>query len=274
MDSNEEGGKVVALPVHPSLGVPFDSAAFDRTDSLYQAIERGEHDDELDGIERAANARKRARSHPRMELWEGPAPTGWTDGIAAGYYDCQGREGMQMILGAIRNRRITLHNAELVATRDRLQAEAPRLKKGDRVRVRLDMPANRAGEVLLGKTGTVEEVKRTTCVVRFDDGQALGRFAAKGRRVKMQMWTLERIDSPAPTSPPPAPPAHMGAAEHARALAEPPPGTLVRSDLFQLLPAQAALLADLLELEIQTTPDDVGPLVALQRRLQQHAEVR
>jgi hypothetical protein len=231
-----------------TIGVPFDSGAFDRTDALYRAIERGDHDHELDGIEKAANARKRARSHPRMEVWDGPAPTGWTDGIAAGYYDCQGREGMQMLLGAVRNRRSTLEVAAMKAA-----GATSTVAAGDRVRVKADAPLRPT--YVLGKTGVVAKVNQTTATVVFDPGQYLGRFEPKrpGQGTRCPLGALEKIDAPAPEAPAPA-------------------SAPARADGLDLSPAHARLLAELLELEIQTGPDaQVDDLTALQRRLQAHA---
>jgi hypothetical protein len=256
-------GEVVDFPgagEHPALGVPFDPGAFDRTDGLYQAIVAGEKDHELDGIEKAATARKRARSHPRMEPWTGPAPTGWTDGIAAGYYDCQGREGMQMILGAVTNRRSKL-------AVDDMKARTVALEVGDRVQVRTDAPLR--PKYILGATGTVRKVNQTTATVVFDPGQYLGRFE-RGNHLgtRCPVGALDKIDAPA-----------RSIDNDARSLTEQAaPGTLVRADLFALSPAQAAVLAELVLLEVESLEDEGGrqaeanDLSDLYQRLDDHAK--
>jgi hypothetical protein len=176
-----------------SVGVPYDPDAFDRTDALYGAIERGDHDQDLDAVERAVKARQRAASHPRMTPWTGPAPTTPLDGIRLGYYDNQGTEGMKMLLAAVRNRRSRLAvDAMKAATR------TSTIAVGDHVRIKADAPLRPT--YILGKTGTVTKVNQTTATVVFDPGQYLGRFepARPGQGTRCPLGSLEKVDAPAP----------------------------------------------------------------------------
>jgi hypothetical protein len=161
------------------VGVPHQSAA--RAMALYEAIDRGDYDNRLSGIEQMARSR---RTYDRRAIHtQAPVPPGLDTAdvvvqIQHGWISQDGgRDAMDLVLGAVRARRATLRNAELTAKQAELAAAAPKLAAGDRVQVRLDAPANTPGMVLLGKAGTVERVLQARAAVAFDDGQALGKFA-------------------------------------------------------------------------------------------------
>jgi hypothetical protein len=168
------------------IGVAHDSDAYARTDDAYRRIDAGEWDDQLDQLERAIDARKRARSFPRMEPWSGDAPVSPVDRVAVGYYDDQGR-GMGLLAEAIRNRRT-------VAKRERLQANPPTLRVDDRVRVHPDAPVKTSGKGLLGKPGTVTNVLRERVDVRMDPDPAI---PTKMLSIRVHPWMLEKIVDPA-----------------------------------------------------------------------------
>jgi hypothetical protein len=173
------------------LGVPYDSDRADRAMELYGALTRGEHDTQLNAIELAAKARKRAGlAAPRRALPADIAELPLTQQVRAGYFGVA--EDMALLLEGVANRRGTLKNEEVAAKVAELKATAPTLVKGQPVRVRLDAPLNRTGEVLLGKTGTVTKVLKVRADVLFDAGQALGKFGkTAGKPTRIDIFMLE-----------------------------------------------------------------------------------
>jgi hypothetical protein len=182
--------KPTTTPPAEPLGVPYDSASADRALALYDALDRGEHDQQLDAIERAAKIRRRARREAAPP--EGIASRPLPEQVRGGYFGSA--EGMALLLEAVANRRGALHNEQVAAKVAELKAAAPTLAAGQPVRVRLDAPLNRTGEVLLGKTGTVERVLKVRADVRFDPGQALGKFGKADKPTRIDIFMLEPIE--------------------------------------------------------------------------------
>ena len=177
------------------IGVPYDSAGHDRQMALYDAITKGDHDPDLGRIEQMAKSRRRYDNqvHPKAPVPAGIDQAHVVVQIQHGYFSA-GYNGMDLLLEAVRNRRITLRNAKLIEDKERLAAEAldPKdLAVDDPVRVRPDATIVKRGEILLGKTGRVKRVLQRNVVVVFDDGQALGAHAGPGG-VKLPVEFLER----------------------------------------------------------------------------------
>jgi protein-disulfide isomerase-like protein with CxxC motif len=181
---------VIVVPV----GVPRDQAKADRIQALYEAIDTGTHDDRLDAIERMAKSR---RTYDRRALHrQAPTPAGLDTAdlivqIQHGYYS-DGRDSMDLILEAVRARKVHHRNQALTAKLAELAAAKPELAAGDRVWVRLDAPANQPSMILVGKAGTVERVLQARAAVAFDDSQALGKFAGQAT-VKIPIAWLEPL---------------------------------------------------------------------------------
>jgi len=183
------------VSVVPAIGVPRDSTQAERIEALYDAIDRGDHDAQLDRIERMA--RSRATYDRKAIHRQAPVPAGLDKAdlitqIQHGYYS-QGRDSMPLILEAVRARQVHHRNQALTAKLAELAAAKPVLAADDRVRVRVDAPANGPSSVLLGNRGTVDRVLQARAAIRFDDGQPLGKFAANPGPTKVPIEWLERL---------------------------------------------------------------------------------
>jgi hypothetical protein len=162
----------------PAIGVPYQSAK--RAMALADAIEAGTHDADLDRIE--AMAKSRRTYDRRAHHLQAPVPKGMDKAnvvlqIQHGYIsEDGGRDAMDIVLEGVSARRRHLRNVALTAKLAELAEAAPTLTAGDRVRVRLDAPANGPSSILLGNTATVERVLQARAALRFDPGQAMGKF--------------------------------------------------------------------------------------------------
>jgi hypothetical protein len=163
-----------------TIGVPYQSAA--RAMALGDQIIAGDHDRDLDRIEGMAKSRR--TYDRRAHHLQTPVPAGMgakahvVAQIQHGYIsEDGGRDAMDLVLEAVAARRRYLRNQALTAKQAELAAAKPDLAKGDRVRVRIDAPANGPSSVLLGNHGTVDRVLQARAAVRFDPDQPLGKFA-------------------------------------------------------------------------------------------------
>jgi hypothetical protein len=224
-----------------TIGRSRDQEAHQRLTDLVNAIDRGDHDHELKLL--TVNARKR---RPLDQRGARPLPAGRLAGrdlmtrLVNGWYSADWT-AMDLILEAVAARQATLRNAELAATNARLQAEAPTLHGGERVRVRLDAPLRETHKVLLGRTGTVGKVNTATAWVQFDPDQPLGKFGNQAQ-VKCPIELLEIL--------PPDTRFDLGAADTAI--------------LLGLVAREAARLLD------EDTPELSSQLEGLERRLWAH----